>query len=76
VPYEPVQVLGEDEADNCASTCSITECIAAYLNERQIDDKPGFNAAIAVQVNRYATSGPYAYARYACGPPFSGMLEL
>lgn len=30
---------------------------------------------MAVHANRYETSGPYAYDRYACAPPFNGIAE-
>ena len=30
---------------------------------------------MAVQANRYETRGPYAYWRYACAPPLTGIDE-
>lgn len=35
----------------------------------------GLRRVIAVHAYRYDTSGPYAYARYAWAPPFSGIIE-
>lgn len=37
--------------------------------------EPGFRAMMAVHANRYEMSGPYAYDRYACAPPFNGMAD-
>jgi hypothetical protein len=36
---------------------------------------PGFSADIAVHAKRYDINGLYAYERYACAPPFSGMAD-
>lgn len=52
MPYEPVQVLGKDEANDRISTCDVTGCISNNLTESQVEDKPGFSAEIAVQANR------------------------
>lgn len=30
---------------------------------------------MAVHANRYDTSGPYEYWRYACAPPFTGIED-
>ena len=44
----------------------------ASLRRRQ-EDGPGLRAEMAVHANRYETSGPYAYWRYACAPPLTGI---
>jgi hypothetical protein len=35
----------------------------------------GLRSVIAVQVYRYDIKGPYAYAKYACAPPFNGIID-